>query len=179
MQRTLILSPLIFLAGFFLALPVIVNLGAPPDAGDAAATKAGGDPAPEGSVQIPTVAEAPPQWNAYNLVGTAWQATIARDFGSWDSEMVFMYSFNSPGRVVLRAIDPEIDLDPELSESRRAMRAAMLPFTEGSYEVENGTIHLRIRVMGREADDTIEIRGQDLYFSGVPMTRVQPFAAPS
>jgi len=181
-MHRIIIVPLAAFAGFLFLTPLITSFilaplreqeadSADTSAQDPTATQVEGTAPPP----IPSVAEAPPQWDGLGLVGTAWQASIARDFGTWDSEMLFMYSFNRPGHVVFKAIDPEIDLDPELSDSRRALRDQMLPVVEGSYTEEGGTIELRVPLMGREGRDTIEIRGPNLYYNNVLMTRIQPF----
>lgn len=132
---------------------------------------------------VPSLTVAPPEWDAERLVGTAWEADMsAAPEEEWQADMVFLYSFNRPGYVVMRTVDTEAEAEEdsaiERSEAQQALleslKEAFLPDFEGSYRVEGGTIHLSVPMLGQPRTDSIEIRGRQLYYHGVPMAQTEP-----
>jgi len=141
-------------------------VSAPVDAADAPA-----------SASIPSEYEAPPLWNANNLVGTAWEADLADlpIVDDPDSNLRMRYEFFAPGRIRLTF---------ERIESRGAEEdtffRGFLPDTEGTFTVEGAQILVTARMVTGDSTDTIEIRGDRLYYHGGEMTplHAQPQAAP-
>jgi len=152
-----------------IALPVIAYVTRDADTGDTA------------EAAIPSVSEAPPEWDEESLAGTAWTADMSNAEGEWKAELIFTYYFQRPGRVILRTTDAEMidESDAEYSEADKILMDslwdAFLSDEAGSYSIEDGTIEMKIMMLGMERSDTIEIRGNDLYYHGVKMTETEPF----
>jgi len=127
---------------------------------------------------IPSEYEAPPQWNANNLVGTAWEADLADlpIVDDPDSNLRVRYEFFAPGRIRLTFERIESGGEEEDTFFR-----GFLPDTEGTYTVEGAQILVTARMITGDSTDTIEIRGDRLYYHGGEMTprHAQPQTAPA
>lgn len=169
--QRLVVFLLALVLGIMLAMPLLDAL-----------TGGGTTDRVNGTPSVPSRATAPPRWNGERLVGTAWQADMSHATGEWQADLTFIYSFNRPGYVVMRTLDADAEdgVDElETSAEEDALRVEgsgenALPDFEGTYRVEDGTIHLDVPILGMKRTDTIAIRGRTLFYHGIPMTRVDP-----
>lgn len=161
----------VLLAIILIAPPLISLLQADdaPEPEPAEETEAAAPPAPD----IPSPEEAPPLWDAQSLVGTAWTADFAEHADAELREMEHIqgveFHFTGPGQIAM-----EMNRHEEPDEDRPSWmdHLVMGPSSEGTYEVNGPRIDLRVRSQFGWSEDTIEIRGEDLYFSGMKMKRI-------
>lgn len=171
MQKAAIAVALI-LVGSILAIPLLPT---PAEESAASGGEAGGAPAEATTATaaaIPSEHEAPPLWNEQNIVGTAWEVSLASmpEIDDPDSTLLVQYSFVRPGRIELSFSDEE--LDEEEDDIGATFFKGLLPDTEGTYRIEGAQIQVTARMVTGESTDIIEIRGDRLYYHGAEMTPV-------
>lgn len=119
---------------------------------------------------IPSIEAAPPQWNAENLTGTAWEF----DFMDHPDEAIreelagrtVEYHFTGPNEIRVKSY-ADVGEDADTLEVFRSRLD-----NEGTYEIEDGQLELHAPSAVITIEETIEIRGEDLYRSGTPMARI-------
>ncbi len=120
---------------------------------------------------IPSPEEAPPLWDAQRLAGTAWRLDFSQhpdeELQAMENIQHIEFHFTAPGQVRM-----EMGRDEEDGENPMPMWMKTLTSAEGSYEVNGPQMDLRLRTQMGWSEETIDVRGEDLYFSGVSMTRI-------
>ena len=119
---------------------------------------------------IPSPKDAPPQWDAQALAGTAWEADMrTAPEGRHRRDVLFQWRFLANDQVTLDIVDveePKPGQQEQDLEFRQFLHDALLPRFDGTYHVEGSQIHVEVEMLQQPRRDVIEIRGADLYYHG-------------